>query len=78
LGRIADDYILGSDGNIRVVLGLDIEYQGKGKGKGLSSKVATISMWRPKITIDDGEDELSAHQEVVDLVRWHNLVEVLC
>ena len=71
LGRLADDYILGSDGNIRVVVGLDIEYQDRGKGKGISSKVATLSMWRPKITVDGDEEELSAHQEAVDVVRWH-------
>lgn len=29
LARLADDSILGSDGNIRVVIGLDINYRGK-------------------------------------------------
>jgi hypothetical protein len=71
LSRLADDYILGSDGSIKAVVGLDIEYQGKGKGKGneKGSKLATLSVWRPKITRgEDGEGELSAYQEVVDLV----------
>jgi hypothetical protein len=40
LKDLAEDYILGSDGNIRVVIGLDIEYK--------QSKKATISVWRPQ------------------------------
>jgi hypothetical protein len=71
LGRLADDYILGSDGNIRVVVGLDIEYQSKGKAKEALGKVATLSVWRPKITPDGDVEELTAHQEVVDLVRCY-------
>ncbi|KAH9204218.1 hypothetical protein DL95DRAFT_529357 [Leptodontidium sp. 2 PMI_412] len=67
LGRLADDYILGSDGNIRVVVGLDIEYQSKGKAKEASSKVAALSVWKPKITPGGDAEELTAHQEVVDL-----------
>ncbi len=45
LARLADSYILGSEGNIRVVVGLDIEYKTSSKDP---SKRATISMWRPK------------------------------
>lgn len=41
LERLADDYILGSDTNIRVVIGLDIEYK--------TGKQATLSVWRPSI-----------------------------
>lgn len=69
LGRLADDYILGSDGNIRVVVGLDIEYQSKSKEA--SNKAATLSVWRPKITLDGNTQELTAHQEVADLVRYY-------
>jgi hypothetical protein len=72
LARLADDYILGSDGNIRAVVGLDIEYQDrsktKSKGKDNASKVATLSVWRPKVTVDGDEEELSAHREAIDVV----------
>jgi hypothetical protein len=40
LPRLADDYILGSRGNIKLVIGLDIEYR--------ASKIATVSVWKPK------------------------------
>src|SRR5271168_1425610 len=50
LARLADDYILGSTGEIRVVIGLDISYEGK---------MATLSVWRPLFqTNDSGEEEL--------------------
>jgi hypothetical protein len=59
LGRLADDYILGSDGNIRVVVGLDIGY-------GASEK-ATLSVWRARIMSNyRGEEKLDAVQVVTD------------
>jgi hypothetical protein len=61
LPYLADDYILGSDGNIGVVIGLDIEYLGK--------TAATLSIWRPKFLIDDGEKILQVEQTVTDQVR---------
>jgi hypothetical protein len=61
LARLADDYILGSDGDIRAVVGLDVEYRG--------SKKATISVWRPQIVSNGaGEGELIAVQAVTDQV----------
>ena len=39
---LAEDYIFGTNGNIKVVIGLHIEYQGRQK--------ATMSVWVPKIT----------------------------
>jgi hypothetical protein len=60
LARLADDYILGSDGNIRVVIGLDINYRGK---------MATLSIWRPRIVSNGNEDEeLVAERTVIDQV----------
>ncbi|ELR07553.1 hypothetical protein GMDG_08468 [Pseudogymnoascus destructans 20631-21] len=53
LERLADDYILGSDSDILVVVGLDIEYK--------TGKKATLSVWRPNIiTNEAGEKELVA------------------
>lgn len=61
LSRLADDYILGSDQNIRVVIGIDIEYK--------ATKQATVSIWRPQIIRNDaGEHELRSIQSVVDQV----------
>jgi hypothetical protein len=66
LARLADSYILGSEGNIRVVVGLDIEYKTASKDP---SKRATISLWRPKYNVTErAEMELVAEQTVTDLV----------
>jgi hypothetical protein len=63
LSRLADDYILGSDGNIRVVIGLDVEYK---------CKMATLSVWRPRFSInEDGDEELEAEQTVVNQVCFY-------
>ena len=40
LARLADTYIVDSDGNIGVVIGFDIEYKGTRKAK--------LSVWRPR------------------------------
>jgi hypothetical protein len=57
LERLADDYILGSDSDIRVVVGLDIEYK--------TDKEATLSIWRPNIVTNEaGEKELVAQQTI--------------
>ena len=62
LRSLADDYILGSDGKIRAVVGVDIEY---GMGK-----TATISVWRPRVKSNDlGAKELDAVQ-VVQVCLW--------
>ena len=64
LGRLADDYILGSDGDIRVVVGLDIEYK--------TGKKATLSVWRPKVVTNEaGEKELVAQLIVANQVSIH-------
>ncbi|KFY05437.1 hypothetical protein V491_09128 [Pseudogymnoascus sp. VKM F-3775] len=59
LPRLANEYILGSDADIRVVIGIDVEYKG--------SKKASVSVWRPRIGVNDmGEKELVAVQTVTD------------
>jgi len=60
LGRLADDYLLDSDANIRVVVGLDIEYGKKG------SRKATLSVWRTHLAHTTDGDELQVVQEIAD------------
>ncbi len=50
LTRLADEYISGSDGNIAMVLGLDIEYC-------VGSKKASLSIWRPRLVPDPEKEE---------------------
>jgi len=59
LERIAEEYILGSNGDICVVIGLDIEYSGK---------MATLSIWRPRVVDTEAKEELLADLTVADLV----------
>ena len=62
--RLAEDYIYGSDGNIRVVIGIDINYK---------DKSAVLLMWQSQIqTNEAGEEELVAHQ-VLSQVCSHPL-----
>jgi hypothetical protein len=61
LKDLAEDYIFGSNGSVRVVVGLDIEYR--------QSKMATLSVWRLQlIKGDDGQRELVCAQIVTDQV----------
>jgi hypothetical protein len=61
LSRLANEYILGSDADIRAVIGIDVEYKG--------SKKASVSVWRPQIRRNDaGERELFAVQTLTDQV----------
>ena len=45
LKKIAHQYLIGSDGNIRLMIGCNIEY-------GLRSRKATISLWQPDFMIN--------------------------
>lgn len=47
LRKLAQDYILYSNGDIKAVIGIDISYR---------SKEAFVSLWRPKITYVEDED----------------------
>ena len=61
LKDLAEDYILGSKGNIRVVIGLNIECK--------KSKKATISVWRPQyVKHRNGQEDLISMQTVLDQV----------
>jgi hypothetical protein len=62
LKDLAEDYILGSDGNIQVVIGLNIEYK--------QSKKATFSVWRPQyVKHEDGQEYFVSMQIISDQVR---------
>lgn len=52
LSRLAEDYLLDSDANIRVVIGLDIPYSMEGPRK------ATLSVWRTDLHHAPDGDEL--------------------
>ena len=74
LARLADDYICGSDGNISVVLGLDIEY-------GVGSKRASVSIWRPRLASDPQNKggkilEMVGVQEADVLPAFSSLIEI--
>lgn len=56
---LVNNYICGSDGNISVVLGLDIEY-------GVGFKRASVSIWRPRLA-SDPENEIGVFLEMVSI-----------
>lgn len=58
---LADDYILNTDGNIKVVVGLDIDYK--------MSQRAALSVWRPKYVMNNGELEFRTTTVVEAEVR---------
>ncbi|KAF2787057.1 hypothetical protein K505DRAFT_288605 [Melanomma pulvis-pyrius CBS 109.77] len=60
LGRLAENYLIDSDANVRAVVGLDIVYGEKG------SRKATLSIWRPRLFDTADGPELRTVQEVKD------------
>lgn len=65
--NLAEDYILVSGGNIRVVIGLDIEYS--------QSKKATLSVWQLEYIYNVvGQEELISAQTMVDEVGVINIL----
>jgi hypothetical protein len=61
LDRLAENYLLDSDANIRVVVGLDIMY-------GKESRKASLSLWRPQEVDTPEGTELQAVDVVGDKV----------
>ncbi|KAF1364395.1 hypothetical protein EJ07DRAFT_100106 [Lizonia empirigonia] len=59
LRRLADNYLLDSDANIRAVVCLDIEY-------GKKSRKATVSIWRPEVFPTADGPELKAVEKPAD------------
>jgi len=65
LSTLAEDYILGSDSDIRVVVGSDIEYR--------AGRKAIISIWRPEVIHDpNGEGVLVATEVIKEQVSSAN------
>jgi hypothetical protein len=58
LQRLNDDYILGSDGSMRLVVGIHICHNKKG---------ATMSTWQPRFQINNPASELH-YQELLPIV----------
>jgi hypothetical protein len=56
LRKLASDYILGSNGDIKAVIGIDINY----------GKASTVSLWRPNYIKEAGQefDILEVKQEL--------------
>lgn len=65
LRRVARNYITGSRGAIKKVVGLKLEYAG--------SKKATISVWVPRVIGEPGNDELTAYPEISELASATSL-----
>ncbi|KAJ9633941.1 hypothetical protein H2199_009190 [Coniosporium tulheliwenetii] len=59
LPYLADSYITGSRGEIRVVIGLDIEYNTQ-KGK-----EATVSVWRPAIGVNENGEKYGYCEQAI-------------
>lgn len=68
--HLADDYILETNGSVRVVIGLDVDYK---------TKQGTISMWRPSyVQNEEGVLELEATQTLNKQVRRSHWSRTLC
>lgn len=54
--RLVDDYILNTDGSIKAVVCVDIDYK--------QSQRATLSIWRPEYVKDDGKEYFQTTADV--------------
>ena len=61
LAKLADHYIVESSGNIKMVIGIAVDYR--------VTKKATISIWCPRYGTDQEGEYLSTEQIVVSEVR---------
>lgn len=61
LAKLADQYIIESSGNIKMVIGIAVDYRVTKKG--------TISIWCPRYGIDQEGEYLATEQTVVSQVR---------
>jgi len=61
LKKLAQDYILYSNGDIKVVIGIDINY---------GEKESTVSLWRPHYSQEGDEEILEMRQEIAAQVRY--------
>jgi len=57
LGKLADEYILESDGSIKMVLGINIDNR--------RTKKATVSLWRPSYGVDEAGTFLESRNILV-------------
>jgi hypothetical protein len=72
LPLLAHDYITRSRGNIKVVVGIDVEYRGK---------MSTLSVWRPRKRVNlAGEKQLVAHRTLSKQVclLWSLIRRSMC
>ena len=60
LRRLAQDYILYSNGDIKLVIGVDLNYRGK---------PSTVSLWRPKFTKSEDGLDLETFEDAHELVN---------
>ncbi|GKU13011.1 unnamed protein product [Fusarium langsethiae] len=58
LRRLAQDYILYSNGDIKLVIGVDLNYRGK---------PSTVSLWRPKFTKSEDGLDLETFEHVHEM-----------
>ena len=65
LPRLARSYIRGSNGLIRTVIGVDVEYP--------NADSATLSVWRAEFGRSNGDRTLNATEIVVKKVNYHNI-----
>ena len=60
LSKLADQYITESNGSIRTVVGISLDYR--------RTKKATLSIWRPRYGLDEQGRYLAAEETVVSQV----------